>query len=82
MNNMSLTSNRNYIETESEENISRRRFIGNIADTAAMVMAGVNSSALTVQIEGKRKNRIGITGCGSVSWKYIPEIQLKPYLRL
>jgi predicted dehydrogenase len=74
--------NRNHFVTESEENISRRRFLGNTAGAAAMVVAGMDPSALAVQMEGKRKIHVGIIGCGSVSWKYIPEIQSKPYFEI
>jgi len=81
-NNWSLSINRNHNETESVENISRRRFLGNTAGTAAIVVTGMDLSASAVQTEGTRKIRVGIIGCGSVSWKYISEMQSKSYFEV
>jgi len=51
--------NRNHLETESIENISRRRFLGNTASVAAMAVAGMDTSALAVQMEGKKRLKSG-----------------------
>ena len=71
-----------------EEGISRRSFLRKTGEaTAALGLLGAASIAQATADKGKavpsgKKIRVGIIGCGSVSWKYIPDLQSRPYIEL
>jgi predicted dehydrogenase len=64
------------------EKTSRREFVRNAAGAAALAVTGVGLAASRVHAGSDRKIRVGIIGCGSVSWKYIPELQSKSYFEI
>jgi len=51
------------------EKTSRREFVRNAAGAAALAVTGVGLAASRVRAGSDRKIRVGIIGCGSVSWK-------------
>lgn len=68
--------------------MSRRSFIRSTGQVAAaMTFLGQSSVVRATADKGKpvpsgRKIRVGIIGCGSVSWKYIPDMKSRPYIEL
>jgi predicted dehydrogenase len=70
------------ITFEGLEKTSRREFVRNAAGVAALAFTGVGMAASRVRVGIDRKIRVGIIGCGSVSWQYIPELQSKSYFKI
>jgi len=68
--------------------MSRRSFICSTGRLAtAMTFLGQSSVVQATADKGKpvpsgRNIRVGIIGCGSVSWKYIPDMKSRPYIEL
>jgi predicted dehydrogenase len=61
--------------------MTRRHFIRDTAAASALAATGLalnRASAQTVQ----RKIKVGVIGCGSVSWKYFPELKSRPYIEI
>jgi predicted dehydrogenase len=73
---------------KQEQTISRRSFLRMTGQTtAALSLLGAASVARATADKGEavpsgKKIRVGIIGCGSVSWKYIPDLQSRPYIDL
>jgi predicted dehydrogenase len=68
-----------------EKQISRREFVRGTTGAVVIAMAGLGSASMATSSPAwkfNRKIRVGIIGCGSVSWKYIPELQSQPYLEI
>ena len=74
--------NINQITFESPEKTSRREFVRNAAGAAALAFTGVGLAASRLHAGADHKIRVRIIGCGSVSWKYIPELQSKSYFKI
>ena len=72
----------NQIGLSNVKETSRRQFVRIAAGTTATALTGIEWAASRAHAEAGRKIRVGIIGCGSVSWKYIPELQSKPYFEL
>ena len=66
--------------------VTRRSFIQTTGQTAALAVLGGGAALATVDkglaVPSGKRIRVGIIGCGSVSWKYIPPLQSKPYIEL
>ncbi|NIP24472.1 MAG: Gfo/Idh/MocA family oxidoreductase, partial [Phycisphaerae bacterium] len=68
--------------------MSRRSFIRSTGRAAAAITILKEASITQATADrGKaipsgRKIRVGIIGCGSVSWKYIPDMKSRPYIEL
>ncbi len=73
---------------KQERILSRRSFLRTTGQTAAALgLFGAASVAQATankgkEVQGGKKIRVGIIGCGSVSWKYIPDLQSRPYIEL
>ena len=72
----------NQIGLSNAKKTSRRQFVRTAAGATAMALKGIEWAASRAHAGAGRKIRVGIIGCGSVSWKYIPELQSKPYFEL
>jgi len=69
----------------SAEAVDRRRFLGQAAGIgAAVAVAGVVHGAEVPDAVGdaKKKIRVGVIGCGSVSGKYLPHLSECPYVEV
>jgi len=68
--------------------ISRRSFVRTAGHAAAAIgllgrASVVNATAdMGIPVPAGRKIRVGIIGCGSVSWKYIPDMKSRPYIEI
>ena len=68
-----------------EKQISRREFVRGTTASVALALAGLGSASLANSPPAWKTNqkiRVGIIGCGSVSWKYIPQLQSQPFLEI
>jgi predicted dehydrogenase len=68
--------------------MSRRSFISSTGHAAAVItlLRGASITQATADngkaVPSGKKIRVGIIGCGSVSWKYIPDMKSRPYIEV
>ena len=74
--------NASQIKLDSSAKTSRRQFVRNAAGATALALTGIEAATSAARAGVDRKIRVGIIGCGSVSGKYIPELQSKSYFEL
>jgi predicted dehydrogenase len=67
---------------ESVGLVNRRSFIQKTASAALITGLWPVPSLKANTIENRKKIRVGIIGCGSVSWKYIPDMQQQDYIEI
>lgn len=72
----------NQIISGVAKQMTRREFVREATGAAAMAVTGLGLSGSGAYAKSERKLRVGIIGCGSVSWKYIPHLQSRPYIEL
>ncbi|MHC4532114.1 MAG: Gfo/Idh/MocA family oxidoreductase, partial [Planctomycetota bacterium] len=73
---------RNQIISADANKMTRREFVRQATGTAALAVTGLALTSSKASAETQRKLRVGIIGCGSVSWNYIPHLQSRPYIEL
>ena len=69
----------------SAEAVDRRRFLGQAAGIgAAVAVAGVAHGAEVPDAVGdaKKRIRVGVIGCGSVSGRYLPHLSECPFVEV
>ncbi|MCF7972951.1 MAG: Gfo/Idh/MocA family oxidoreductase [Phycisphaerae bacterium] len=73
-------------DTTHTQILSRRAFLHTTGQAAALATLGTCPVLATVHkgraVPNGKKIRVGIIGCGSVSWKYIPNLKARSYIDL
>jgi predicted dehydrogenase len=70
-------------ETPGTGGETRRSFMQRMAATSALALTGMAIEADAAGYrQGGRRIKVGVIGCGSVSWKYIPEMQSRPFIEI
>jgi predicted dehydrogenase len=73
---------RNKIVEGDGKKMTRRDFVRGATSAAALAVTGLGLAESGAYAKSWRKLKVGIIGCGSVSEKYIPEIQSRLYFEL